>query len=264
MNRHYLTVFLLLLAATALQASWWQSIKNSFTTLFNHPVQEITQKQIQNAKKIELYTKSGNITITSWQQNYSTVEAIKKNNPQEKITVTTHIQDGIARVQTDGNGNVDYNVLVPECTELDTKTEQGSIVIEHVHAPLSAQTLAGNITITQCNCCYNATTSHGDIILTVTTMNNDCICHATTQKGSISLYTLPTLDTHLDASTRSGKVWSTIPITLDPWTTKLDAKSWKEFKQRAQGYIGQPTTKQIILATQTGSIKIMSYEEKED
>jgi DUF4097 and DUF4098 domain-containing protein YvlB len=263
-KQHYLMFFLFICALPALQASWWQSIKNKTQSFFSHPVQEITQKQIQNAKKIELYTKSGTITITSWQQNYSTVEAIKKNNPQEKIKVTTHLQDGVARVQTDGNGNVDYNILVPECTQLDIKTEQGNITIEQVHAPIFAQTLSGNITLKQCTCCYEATTHHGDITMSSTQMNDDCIWSANAHKGSITLYTLPTVHAHLQATAHGGKVWSSLPITLDARTTTLDAKAWKEFKQQAQGFIGEQSNKKIILSSQTGSIKIISYEEKED
>lgn len=189
--------------------------------------------------------------------------------------------------------SVDYILIIPETACINLKTETGSIKIKKTCGPITAQTTTGNITIysaektvqaqvqekgnitihnayeaVEAQTCKGnitlnnthasiaASTNHGTIHVQATKIPSTASIDLSTHSGNIELQTPKNIHADIKACAAHGSVHSNHPITIKPFTTKLDPQAWKRFKQQIDGTIGTGEAT-IALSTDRGAIRLM-------
>jgi len=191
------------------------------------------------------------------------------------------------------NDIIEYELIIPLNLAVQLKTKKGNIIINKINGPIKAMTDAGTITISNTkNTICAQTNKTGDIIIEKAqgsiqalsrhgniTINNPCnniTAHSTRGKlmvtcdtispssifkletitGNITLRTPTKTDAYITAKTTHGTVTSDHPITLKPYTTKLNSTAWNLFKKEIEGTLGSGGA-QIAFKSTHGNVKIV-------
>jgi hypothetical protein len=245
--------------------AFWSKWADAITAKISNSTDVIVHKEFKKAKQLELHNTTGTIVINSWKQDSIAIEiitscpqtshkAIKIDTQQLEETVIVHTIFTDEKIK----GSVVFNILLPAHTDLAIFTKQGDIIIKDVHGCMNLETLHGTMTLINPHTTLDAKAHEGNIIIRTDSILADKEFNLESGKGDIEIYTTSALQTYLHASAPQGKVLSQIPITLESKTTQLNADAWKNFRQSAQGTIGQPLSKLNIMA-HNGSISIMPY-----
>lgn len=206
----------------------------------------------------------GSITLKGWNQKNLMIEAVKKGDPEhfskgtlavrnapQKITVTTHCSN------LENGCPIDLIVMVPvACAQITAIAQKGEIKVKKCPTALELTTDKGNITIRDSKNTVTAKTTEGSVTLEQTALaESDTIFLETASKGGVHLKLAPGLNARLQAQTHQGSITSSVYVTLDPRTVKLNEETWKEMKKNVAGTIGSGGAP-IIIDVEKGSITI--------
>lgn len=232
---------------------------------FSRTVEESSQEEFVNIKKIELLNQEGDIIITSWEQKSVALEIIKESSEDDlsKIKIEKKVVDKILQIENvtseDIKHKVCFNLLVPVNTNLKLSTQAGIILISNVKGKIEAINQTGNIKIKNCNNTVKGETQQGNISVKSSKMQEDTSISLYTKKGSIKIYLNQNINAEIDAHAPHGKVSSALDIQLHSFKTQLHPKAWSDFKKQAHGIIGTKDTCSIGATTDHGSINIIPY-----
>jgi DUF4097 and DUF4098 domain-containing protein YvlB len=142
---------------------------------------------------------SGEIVVSAGSGDEVSIEAIKRTrgDRSELANVQIVVDDRAGRVDVrtehdsnrhDRNGrsdhvSVDYTVTVPASVSVDLHSVSGSIKASAIHGSLRAETVSGNVTITDAPRLEAAKTVSGDVSLTGVTADGDL--SASSVSGSV-------------------------------------------------------------------------------
>jgi len=208
-------------------------------------------------------------------------------NGQDDLTIATvYANDGV-------KAQVDYELIVPSEMRLQLTTHRGMIVVNDVNGSVAASTTHGNIEINNTHQLVvaqtqksgsilikdskgpiQATTCSGNITIKDASDNIvacaergtiKSMCSTVPQTGSIKLETasgsivlgLPTeANATIRGRTERGTVMSDHYVRLMPRETKLNRRTWNQFKKEIDGILGSGEAN-IELSCKSGNIKIL-------
>jgi DUF4097 and DUF4098 domain-containing protein YvlB len=112
---------------------------------------------------------SGRIQIKSWNKQEVMIVGEHASNSVEveseqvgsRVEIETHILNDSAR---GADLQMDYQVMVPEETELQIRTDSGSIVVASVHGNLTFDTLAADVNLQDVGGMVMVTTADGSVV----------------------------------------------------------------------------------------------------
>lgn len=268
MKLYLLIVSLLIIPQSCVVAHTKKSFNKFFDTVvskFKRSKEDIIQKNFTDIQRIELLNTSGDIIITSWKQKTVAIEIIKKvyDETTEKVQVQCHPVEGILQIKTiltdpKIQGEVTYNILTPQNTELKIATKDGNIIIKDIQETIDAYTKYGFIKVRNSQKTTKLISEHGNISFKSNHIKKSSDINISTEKGNITLYLAQDIHLLIDAFAPHGKVTSEVPILLNKKLTTLNPQAWKLFKQEAKGTIGQPDAT-LSATTHNGSITILPY-----
>lgn len=270
-----------------------ETIKKEFTPTSATP----TTLSIDNSTgsiKITAEPKQTSIALTAHKRAPSSaqLDTILISDSQQNDTIT--VKTVYAKDKHEGT-SVDYEALVPLGTNVQLTTAQGpitvncvsgtiqattndgtielantiesvtakadkagSILIHEAHGPINAQTTNGSIYIDAAHHTILAQTTKGRIEVRCSDLPAASSLHLTTKEGPILLYVPETIAADIQGKTEHATLTCQCPITLKPFTTTLNQKAWKRFKQEVSGTIGTADLlAHINLESVWGTIKIM-------
>lgn len=250
--------------------AFWSQWFNTITAKINNTTDVIVHKEFHNAKRLELNNETGTIVINSWKQDSIAIEVITScpETSHKNIKIDMECIHDVIKIHTifiDENikASVIFNILLPKNTDVIINTKQGDIVIKDVNCKLDLTTLDGHIKLINPHDSLQAKTENGNILIRTDSIENSKTFNLTAEKGNVEIYTTQAINTYVQASALQDKILSDIPITLDSYTTILNADAWKHFRQSVHGSIGDPLSKLNITA-HDGSISIMPYMKQND
>lgn len=211
----------------------------------------------------------------------------KAENGKNDLTIATvYAHDHV-------NGMVDYEVLVPSNMRLQLTTKSGEIVVNDVHGAVAASTTNGNIEINNTQQMVvaqtqrsgsirikdpkgpvQANTCSGDITIQDATDSIvacadrgaiNSVCTKIPEAGSIKLETnsggitlaLPSqANATIRGKTERGTLMSDHYVQLKSRATKLNRRTWNQFKKEIDGVLGTGEAN-IELMCKSGNIKIV-------
>jgi hypothetical protein len=245
--------------------AFWSELIDTCKAKINNTSDVIVHKEFKNAKQLELHNINGSIVINSWKQDSIAIEIITtcSSNAYKEIKIDTELIDKTVKIHTiftdeKIKGSVIFNILVPTLTDLAIFTKQGDLIIKDVRGNQDLVTLNGNITLINPHATIHAKTHDGNITVRTNSIEPNQEFFLESGKGDIVMHTTTALQAYVNAKALQGKVICQIPIALDSKTTCLNADAWKNFRQQAQGTIGQPLSKLTCIA-HDGSIEIAPY-----
>jgi DUF4097 and DUF4098 domain-containing protein YvlB len=175
---------------------------------FALPVSAHVEKHfnVQGRPVVILQDASGHIEIKSWKKQEVLVVGdessknvmIDTEQAGSRIEVDTQIVDSSAR-PADLQAN--YVITVPEETELQIRTESGSIVVESVHGDLTFETILGDVNLQDVGGMLSIKSTEGTIICT----RCDGSISAQTVSGNVKLFQ-PIMD-HVTVHTTAGNIF---------------------------------------------------------
>lgn len=247
------------------------NIQNSVSHFFTKNKQEtVLFQEFKDVHTLELLCQHGNISIHTWKQPTTVVEIKKTGAPTEQTTNTVdfihyeHLLQ-IKPVTQDKKSAIitDITIIVPEQTSVKISNKKGNICIKNLDGTIEAHTHYGNIEVVDGS--HNATvhSDHGNIVIQRESMHDTDTIKATTDQGSIALQVPQHINSTVQASTKSGKIYSDLFVTLESKTTKLTDMVYKQQKQELKGTIYNDYDASIsgiiILETKQGTIKIKNH-----
>lgn len=225
----------------------------------------IVHKEFYDIDNFYLDNHHGPIVIHSWKQNYIALEIISTCADQahkyNKISYAVDNKNLIIQTTLADEKikcSVTFNILAPENMHMFIKTGQSDISINDVSGSINAMTKYGNIKLINPYQPNEITTNHGSITIRTEKISPTAVPHIVCDKGSIFLYTTPSIRVKIQAQALQGTVTSQIPITITPITTQLNQQAWKRFRQEVTGFICEPLAHLTMTARQ-GSIFIAPY-----
>lgn len=219
------------------------------------------------------------------------INAKHKKHPEgDSLIISSAANKNIA-------GTIDYQFIVPAHIKLNLHTETGNIRVHDVKGPVVARAVNGDITIGKIAHMVSAQTIESgsitiekvqDNIKAVTNKGNIDIKDATkcvlanTQKGNITTccntiaakskiklnsdtsgaitLAMPTsANATVHGKTEHGRLTSDLDITMQPFTTKLNRQTRRDFERQVNGTIGTGDA-EIQLSSNRGNIRIMETE----
>jgi DUF4097 and DUF4098 domain-containing protein YvlB len=187
--------------------------------------------EAEDGATLEVRNRNGSIEISSWDNDYIDVYAIKRSafgrSELEKVDIRVQ-SDGDIIIQTEylqrnARVSVNYEIRVPvglEVTKVNSsngrislrkirgdvtaETSNGSIEIRDVNGSVSAKTSNGKVHISGVTGIREVKTSNGSISVEIPEILDDITIR--TSNGSIKLYLPGELNADLDLSTSNGKV----------------------------------------------------------
>jgi len=221
---------------------------------------------------------SGKIRIVAG-SSYSdvTIQAIKQSNffGNPKDIQVTPSQEGntiTANVQDSGPGSVNFEVTVPQGTNVQLKTDSGDVDIEGVTGQMTLATNSGDIQTANdtLNGASSLSTNSGDVNVRQTTLNNQVTINSNsgdinfdgtigtsgtyqfqTDIGSVNLTVAPTSAFHIDASTNSGSIGDFPGLNVQKNIQGSGAKASGDVGGSSQG----PSAK-VTITTGSGDINL--------
>lgn len=237
---------------------------DSIGSLFNRYQEKIISQEFQNAQNLCVKNKEGTVTVHTWQQNSIMVEiCIHAKNPDD-IVCSLENKEGTVYLETkyateDVHADISYNIIIPEKTDLEIKTESGNIIIKQARGILEARTTKGNIEMYGVQNMVNAKVEEkGDIIIESVIVPEETTIQALTNKGNITFKTSQNTNALVAAKTGQGKISSDLELTLYAKTTKLSSDIWNELRKEVHAYLHEPkASSSISLKTKNGNISIL-------
>jgi DUF4097 and DUF4098 domain-containing protein YvlB len=118
---------------------------------------------------VTIHNASGRIQVNSWNKPEVMVVADHGGNSVDldteqagsRIEIATRVLNDSAR---GADLQMDYRITVPDETQLEIRTDTGSIVVESVHGNLTFDTLAGDVNLTNVGGVVVVTTGDGSIV----------------------------------------------------------------------------------------------------
>lgn len=284
--------------SNAISASFLSDPLNTMISLIRPKQEEQILYKTYNGKPnawVTINNSNGSIKVTAWNKSTISVKAVKRAGTKEQLALLnikeTHNDNKItiATICHDPSNttpSIDYEITVPKQTAITLSTENGSITLQDIAAPIRATTHCGtidiqgstntiaavivekgNIIIKSPRNAVQATTNKGSV--TITDSHNSIV--ASTENGTISLQcahvpstgkinltstygdinlSLPgNVNADFHARTTYGTLTCQHHITLKPFTTQLDRKAWRRFRKEVDG----------VLGTGEAQISIVSY-----
>jgi DUF4097 and DUF4098 domain-containing protein YvlB len=184
------------LAAAILAGTAWTA---SATKVEKHFT--VTGKPVVTVKN-----STGRVEVRSWNKQEVSVIAnqIGKNAEVDteqagsRIEINTRMLNDSAR---SADMQVDYQILVPEETQLTVRTDSGTIVVESIHGELTFDTIAGDVNLKSVGGAIEVTTADGSIVCS---MCDGSRFKAETVRGSVQLIQ-PIMDT-IRVHTTAGNI----------------------------------------------------------
>lgn len=172
-------------------------------------------------------------------------------------TITTKI------TEADKGIPVYYTLTVPDTVTVVVEQQDGDIMVRDVGCPLSLQiNNTGSMTIENVKNSVTARALKGSITLTQAQLPE----HASIfLEAYNNIYlTLPkNIRAQLNAKTTEGIVTSKLPVTLEPITTMVTGKAWKNLRRNIRGDLGSGGGPSIVLDATTGNINISALDATE-
>jgi DUF4097 and DUF4098 domain-containing protein YvlB len=158
-HSHLSTACRTMLAAAILAGTAWTA---SATKVEKHFT--VTGRPVVTVKN-----SNGRVEVRSWNRQEVSVTAnqIGKNAEVDteqagsRIEISTRMLNESAR---SADMQVDYQILVPEETELTVRTDSGTIVVESIHGDLTFDTIAGDVNLKSVGGVVVVTTADGSIV----------------------------------------------------------------------------------------------------
>jgi len=188
----------------------------------------------------------GTITCKGWNQNKIMVETIKKG-PKEhfehvRINITTTPKQITIAPQFDNgvsNFPIDFIIMVPKhCAQITAFIQKGNIKIKECPASLELSVEQGNVAVHHATRTVTAKTNAGNIKVKQKALPETETIFIEATKGNVLLKTAPKIHGNLQAKTTHGVVSSSVYITLEPQTTKLNKEYWARIKKEVIGALG--------------------------
>jgi DUF4097 and DUF4098 domain-containing protein YvlB len=193
---HLSTACRTILAAAILAGTAWTA---SATKVEKHFT--VTGKPVVTVKN-----SSGRVEVRSWNKQEVSVIAnqIGKNAEVDteqagsRIEINTRMLNDSAR---SADMQVDYQILVPEETQLTVRTDSGTIVVESIHGELTFDTIAGDVNLKGVGGVIDVTTADGSIVCS---MCDGTRFKAVSVRGNVQLFQ-PIMDT-IRVHTTAGNI----------------------------------------------------------
>ncbi|MFN8008959.1 MAG: DUF4097 family beta strand repeat-containing protein [Terriglobia bacterium] len=202
-----------------------------------------------------------------------------------KVRIATHVLDKLATAE---KARVDYQILVPEETNLDIRTNMGTLDVENIRGEvgidvveatvrvrgvagyIQAKSLGSKLTISNASGIIQTTTVSGDIMFdhlqsnslnASSTLGNisydgDFVSRGkytfTTNEGAIMIQCAPKASVEWDAKTVKGVIESDLPIT----SKKHSSSPRMNERQSLLGTLNEGDAT-VQLSTFSGKIKII-------
>lgn len=228
----------------AIQAWEWSETLNFFKKA---ETESFTKEfALQADSQIFITNDTGSITIKSWNQKKIMIEAIKKGKKEqfskvkinitptsEKLTISPQFEQGVT------NFPIDFIIMVPKhCGQITAIGQKGSIKVKDCPASLELTTENGAISVHNATKSVTAKTNNGSIKLKQSVLSENDSLFLETNNGNVTVRLSPKIHANVRAKTTSGVLTSSVYITLEPLTTKLNKDMWARIKKEATGTIG--------------------------
>jgi hypothetical protein len=259
-KKYYILLYLCIFTLCHAESTFF-SYFDSVSSLFNRYQEKIISQEFTNAQALCITNKDGAITVHTWQQNSIMVEICIHAKNTDDVVCSLQNKEGTVYLETkyaleDMHAEVNYNIIIPENTDVTLKTESGNILVKQARGILQAKTGKGNIEMYGVQNNANAKVEEkGDIIIESVIVPEETVIQAFTHKGNITVKTSQTTQALIAAKTEQGKINSELLITLHAKTTKLSSEIWNQLKKEIHGYINDSEAKSSInLKTNNGNI----------
>ncbi len=210
---------------------------------------------------------NGNITIHGSKQNEIKInesQTGKKGSIASANSLIEQRDNDLIISIPEGANSISLDIQVPEKTELHITSANGSITIEDIKKSMFLSTGSGNITLNNAQESIQAQTNNGTIeIVFESVLPGSSI---TLEATANIILTMPQGTSGELLANTQGRIISEHFITLNPITTKIHARTWKELLKSINGYIGAssprkinhkgPATRFILTSTRGGKIYI--------
>jgi hypothetical protein len=142
--------------------------------------------------------------------------------------------------------------------------KSGVIRLENIRGSIEATTMAGDIIVKDSHQNVKARTEYGTVKVTCAeTPSTSTIDLKTVANGMIELIIPEDTQATITGHTQRGKIVSTFPVTIQPYTTILTPKTYKQMPRELRGRIGQAGNTDITLSSAHG-IRIRPYDPKKE
>lgn len=240
-------------------------------------LEETLKKRLpaENVKQVTLSNVNGSVQVTGWDKQEVEIIAYKKvrasdsekarellNKLEVEIVETSRdieITTLLPRRRDKGGGffawlfditgtdvSVKYEIKVPFKMDLDVRSTNGSVQIDHCQGMIKLHTTNGKITGDKISGNIVAKTTNGQIEIEIVKIDPDEDMSLKTTNGSIRIYLPDDVNADIKAKTTNGSIRCELPLT----------ERYEKSKRRLEGSInkGGPM---IYLKTTNGSIKIL-------
>lgn len=217
-------------------------------TFFKKKETEATTKEfsLQPDATVFITNDEGSITCKGWNQNKIMIETIKKGPKEQfehvRVNITPSAKQITIAPQFDKdikNFPIDFIILVPkQCAQITAFIQKGNIKIKECPAALELTAEQGNIAVHSASRTVTAKTTAGNIKVKQKTLPENETIFIETTKGNVLLKTAPKVHGNLQAKTTHGIISSSVYITLEPQTTKLNKDYWTRIKKEVIGALG--------------------------
>ncbi len=226
--------------------------------------------QVRSGTIIEIYNKSGNVTITGWDQPTVEITALKESHEGQEVLDKVDIMIDIAEkmiirtlyLEEDLPVVVSFDLKVPEDILIgiieglngniavekvagnpQITTSNGTVTVSAVNGIVSARSSNGNITVTGVKSLGDLITSNGNITAELPLLHENL--ELTTSNGSISVALGAALEADLEVRTSNGTI-STGNLNLAATTQE---RTMLDGTMNGGGY-------KISISTSNGSIEL--------
>ena len=243
-----------------------------------HELEETFKKNItvENASRLSLDNRNGNIEVRSWDQNEVEIIAYKKvrandretaqrlmeelkisiTETNDEIEVITEYPDrrnknkgGFFNWLMGGSGNIQYSVSyqirVPEKFDLDVGSTNGRLEVLDCIGRLRLETTNGKIIADDVSGSVRCKTTNGSINVSMLRVDEEDEMSFSSTNGSIKLYLPENINAEIRARTTNGSISCDLPIT----------EKYGRSKKKLEAVINDGGM-MIYLKTTNGSIRI--------
>jgi len=305
---------LVLVSSSIASEPWYRKLSlHRVTDFFKFNKHEaVIEKEFKLEKPgmLTVHNADGSISITTeWNRKEVRMKAIKRAGKEENLKALAvqakHKKhpggDSLlisSAANTNVNGTIDYQFIVPANMKLNLHTETGNIHVQDVKGPVVAKAINGDIHVGKIAHGVSAQTEEsgsiiiekaqdnikavangkGNIIIKDATKNVvattqkgniETVCNKIPAKGAIKLHSelsgaitlaMPSsANATVVGKTERGRLTSDLDITMKPFTTKLNRQARRDLERSVNGILGAGGT-EIQLSSNSGNIRIVETE----
>lgn len=250
MSEYKYTMYILLIATIMLSpcARAEKSLMREINKyVFKHTEETINKKiPFDECSHLTVQVEDGSVTIEEWSNNYVQMKATKFGS--QNVIANTAIapqkqgqQCIIKVIPTNTNESIahtDYSLLIPRGINLTVSIDTGAATIKKKGGRQQITVQKGFIDWQGASADLNLKTYSGNI---------DCNIQEQALNSSVRIASggylnlrIPELYmTDIEAKSEQGTITSAVPITIAPFTTRLDKNSWNKFKKETRGFINR-------------------------